>query len=174
MTTYKEEESRRAFEAGQATFMRQWPYAYALGNESQIKGKFEVAPFPAYEGGTAAGILGGYNLGISAFSDAPEAALEFVNFVTRPQPQEIMATKASLPPVLTQTYDDPDVRKVMPFAEELRKAIRQAQPRPVSPVYPQISEAIYKNVYSVINGNVDPDTAAKRMGSEIEKALETF
>jgi multiple sugar transport system substrate-binding protein len=41
-TTYMEEEARRAFEAGRATFMRNWPYAYGLGQESKQKGKFEI------------------------------------------------------------------------------------------------------------------------------------
>jgi ABC-type glycerol-3-phosphate transport system substrate-binding protein len=56
VTTYMEEQSRRSFEAGNATFMRNWPYAFALGNEAKkVKGKFEVAPYPEYEGGGKAG-----------------------------------------------------------------------------------------------------------------------
>jgi hypothetical protein len=48
--------------------------------------------------------------------------------------------------VLNATYDDPQVQNALPFAEELRQAVTQAKSRPVSPVYPQISQAIYKNV----------------------------
>ena len=57
VTTYMEEESRRYFESGKATFMRNWPYAYALGQKkgTAVAGKFAVAPFPEFEGaGTAA------------------------------------------------------------------------------------------------------------------------
>ena len=52
VTTYMEEESRRYFESGKATFMRNWPYAYALGNAegSQVKGKFDVGPVPGVRG----------------------------------------------------------------------------------------------------------------------------
>ena len=85
-----------------------------------------------------------------------------------------MATEASLPPTVTETYDDPAVKKAMPFAEELRTAIEQAQPRPVSPVYPQISEAIYNNVYAALQGDMSADEAASKMNEEIQKALETF
>ena len=175
VTTYKEEESRRAFEAGRATFMRNWPYAFALGNESKIKGKFDIAPFPGYGGGgEGAGVLGGYNLAISAYSKNPEAALNFVNFATSPEAQRVMATKASLPPTLTETYDDPGVKKTLPFAQELRQAVEQAQPRPPSPVYPQISEAIYTNVHNALTGNASPEDAVGTMAAEIEEALKTF
>ena len=172
--TYMEEESRRAFESGKPAAMRNWPYAYALGEDSDIKGKFEVSPLPAFEGGEPAGVLGGYNLGVSAFSKNPEAAVEFINYATNMESQVLMGSKASLPPVLTAAYDDPKLQKAMPFAEQLRTGVEQAQPRPVSPVYTQISEAIYKNVYEAIQGKQDPKAALEKASSEVDKALETF
>jgi multiple sugar transport system substrate-binding protein len=174
VTTYKEEESRRAFESGNATFMRNWPYAYSLGKDSKIADKFDIATFPGFAGNKGAGVLGGYNLAISAYSKNPEGSLAFAEFATNPEQQALMATEASLPPTVTETYDDPAVKKAMPFAEELRTAIEQAQPRPVSPVYPQISEAIFNNVYDALQGKASPDEAASKMNEEIQKALETF
>ena len=173
-TTYKEEESRRAFESGNATFMRNWPYAYALGKDSKIADKFDIATFPGFAGQEGAGVLGGYNLGISAYSKNPEGALAFIEFATKADQQKIQVTEASLPAVVASVYDDPEVKKAMPFAAELRTAIEQAQPRPVSPVYPQISEAVYNNVYDALQGNASPDEAASKMNDEIQKALETF
>jgi multiple sugar transport system substrate-binding protein len=173
-TTYKEEESRRAFESGNATFMRNWPYAYALGKDSKIADKFDISTFPGYNGNEGAGVLGGYNLAISSYSKNPEGSLAFIQYATEPEQQKIMATEASLPPTVTETYDDPEVKKAMPFAAELRDAIDQAQPRPVSPVYPQISEAIFNNVYAALQGKASPDEAAGTMNEEIQKALETF
>ena len=173
-TTYKEEESRRAFESGNATFMRNWPYAYALGKDSKIADKFDISTFPGYNGNEGAGVLGGYNLAISSYSENPEGSLAFIEFATGPEQQKVMATEASLPPTVTETYDDPEVKKAMPFAAELRDAIDQAQPRPVSPVYPQISEAIFNNVYAALQGKTSPDEAASKMNEEIQKALETF
>ena len=174
VTTYKEEESRRAFESGNATFMRNWPYAYALGKDSKIADSFEITTFPGYAGNEGAGVLGGYDLAISAYSKNPEGSLAFIEFATGEDQQKLMATEASLPPTLSAVYDDPAVKKAMPFAAELRTAIEQAQPRPVSPVYPQISEAIYNNAFAALQGDMSPDEAATKMNEEIQKALETF
>ena len=174
VTTYKEEESRRAFESGNATFMRNWPYAYALGKDSKLADKFDIATFPGFAGKDPAGVVGGYNLGISAYSKNPEGSLAFIEFATNPDQQKIMATEASLPPTTSATYDDPAVKKALPFAGELKTAIEQAKPRPVSPVYPQISEAVFNNVYDALQGNASPDEAASKMNDEIQKALETF
>ena len=85
VTTYKEEESRRAFESGNATFMRNWPYAYSLGKDSKIADSFDIATFPGFAGNKGAGVLGGYNLAISAYSKNPEGSLAFAEFATEPE-----------------------------------------------------------------------------------------
>jgi multiple sugar transport system substrate-binding protein len=174
VTTYEEESSRRAFEAGKATFMRNWPYAYALGKESEIADKFAVARFPGFAGGEGAGALGGYNLGISAFSDNPDGSLAFAEFLVQPEFQKEMFVKATLPATVTSVYEDPAVQKEIPFTEELLKALEQAESRPVSPVYTEISQAIYDNVFAVLNGRSSPDEAASAMNSQIEEALQRF
>jgi multiple sugar transport system substrate-binding protein len=173
VTTMQEEEARRAFESGRATFMRNWPYAYETSRDELGK-RFDISPFPAFGNGEAAGVLGGYNLGINANSDNAAGALAFVNYYSSPEAQEILATEGSLPPVLTASYDDPQVRRELPFAEDLRQAITQARPRPVSPVYNQISEAIYENVHQALTGRAEVDAAVTAMNQGIQQALETF
>ena len=174
VSTYKEEEARRAFESGKVTFMRNWPYAYGLGQAApKIKGKFDITPFPSYGGGEGAGVLGGFNLGVSAFSKNPGGALALVNYLTGAEHQLFSATKAN-PPVRAETYDDAKAKKALPFADQLRQAITQAKPRPVSPVYQQISQAIYKNVHDAITGKAQPDAALTKMQQEIDQALKTF
>jgi multiple sugar transport system substrate-binding protein len=176
VTTYMEENARRAFESGKYAYMRNWPYAYALGNAkgSKVAHKFKVAPFPTFEGAGKAGILGGHNLVISAYSKNPKGAVQLIDFLTSEKTEVQDAAKYSLAPVLQATYDDPAVKKALPFAAELKQAVSQAKARPVSPVYPQISEAIYKNVNAALSGSVSAQDALKTADGQINKALATF
>lgn len=174
VTTYKEEESRRAFEAGNASFMRNWPYAYSLGKESKIGKDFDVGTFPSFGGGEPASVLGGINLAISAFSKNPEAAAAFIAFATGPEVQKANFLESASPPATSAAYDDPQVQKKYAFATDLRDAVEQGQSRPVSPVYSQISEAIFNNVHPALQGKMEPKAALTQMSDDIQKALETF
>ena len=81
VTTYGEEEARNVWQAGNAAFMRNWPYAYALGNDpkSVIAGKFDITVLPkGGENGKNAAALGGWQLMVSAYSKAPDAAADLV------------------------------------------------------------------------------------------------
>lgn len=176
VTTYMEEEARRVFESGRATYERQWPYAYALGNMkgSKVKGKFKVAPYPEFEGGGKAAILGGHNMVVSTYSKNPGAALKLIDYFTSPEVMKRAAVKYSKAPILAETYDDADVQKALPFSQQLKQSVEQAKSRPVSPVYTQISQAIYKNVNAVLSGSADPQSALKKADDDINKALATF
>ncbi len=176
VATYMEEESRRAFESGKPAFMRNWSYAYALGNAkgSKVAHKFKVAPFPTFEGGTSAAILGGHNLVVSAYSKNPKGAVTLIDYLTSPEVEKVNAAQFSITPTLSATYSDPEVQKAMPFADALKKNVEAAHARPVSPVYPQISQAIYKNVNAALSGQESPADALKKADSQINSALATF
>ena len=175
VTTYMEPESLAAWQTGKPAFMRNWPYAYGLSQDTpRLKGKFAVAPLPDFEGAGKASILGGGNSVISVFSKNPGGALAVVDFLATQDWQTTLTAKFSQASPLKATWDEPEVQKAIPFWKELRQAIEQARARPVSPVYPQISQAIYKNVNAAISGQTSAEDAMKQAQSDIQKALETF
>jgi multiple sugar transport system substrate-binding protein len=175
VTTYMEEPARLAFEAGKATFMRNWSYAYALGQKAKkVKGRFAVSPLPSFEGGGKGGVLGGNGPVLSAYSKNPKGGLLFIDHLTSPETLERNMAKFSLPSVLNATYDAASVKQAVPYAAELKQAIETAKARPVSPVYPQISQAVNKNVNAALAGQMSPKQALKQGQAEITKALSSF
>lgn len=175
--TFQESETQEAFDSGEPGFMRNWPYAYSIEKQSKTKGlkdNFDVAPLPAFEGGEAAGVLGGSNLVISRFSKNPEGALKLVDLLTKPDAMRLRAVDYSLAPVLTASYDDPEVKKALPFSAALKTAVENARSRPVSPAYTQISAAISSNVARALSGRSTPQAALEEADKAISAAVNTF
>ena len=139
-----------------------------------MKGDFEVAPQPEFEGGGRAGILGGHNLVISAFSKNPGGAVALIDFLTAPETLERDAAEYGLAPPTGATYDAPAVREALPFATELEAAVAQARSLPVTPVYSPVSRAIYVNVNRALTGRVTPEEALRTADREINEALANF
>ncbi|MFJ5956886.1 ABC transporter substrate-binding protein [Paenarthrobacter sp. NPDC092416] len=172
--TYNEDPARLAYESGDFGYQRNWPHVFRLLNATPLAGSFGVAPLPAWEGGKASGVLGGWNLAISAHSTNQAAAVAFIDFATTPEWQKHVAMDYSQAPVNEAAYSDPAVLQKMPFATELLASVKGAKPRPISPVYPQISQAIYKNVYAVLSGTASTEEAVQKMAEEITAAKASF
>ncbi|MBV9000064.1 MAG: ABC transporter substrate-binding protein, partial [Solirubrobacterales bacterium] len=174
VTTYMEPETHQAFATGKYGYMRNWTYAYAVVNTGALKGKVHAAPLPTFAGAGKASILGGHNSVISVYSKDPGLALKFADFFASPAQQKAQILKFSLAAVIPSVYHDPDVLKAVPYAPQLLQALDQAKARPVSPVYPQISQAIYTNVNNALAGRESPQAALKAADSAINSALSTF
>jgi len=176
VTTYMEPETDQAWRSGRYGYMRNWTYAYAANNikDSKVKDKYKVAPLPTFAGAGKAGILGGHNTVISVYTKNPGLSLKLADFIASPEWQKKQLLKYSNAAVVPDVYSDPDVKKAIPYAAELLQALSQAKARPVSPVYPQISQAIYKNVNDALAGRVSPQDALKKADSQITNALSTF
>ena len=172
VTTYKEEDSRSSWQNGDSVFMRNWPYAYSLGNDpstSKIAGKFEVHNM-LYGGNNTTGhsSLGGWQYGINAFSKNPDAAWKFVQHQLNPTSQKTIAIQLSLFSTLKSIYTDPDVLAKNPFFGKMQPVFQNAQPRPVSPFYPDVSNAIQLRIHNALTKQASPADALTALAADLQ------
>ncbi len=166
VTGFDEEAARNMWQAGNAAFMRNWPYAYSLGEQagSAVAGVFDVSPLPAGDaaGGTPAATLGGWQLGVSRYSNNPELAADVALFLASYDEQKIRAVEGSLNPTIMALYEDEDVLEAVPFFGSLYDVFINAVARPstaTAPDYAQVSSAFYSAIHSVLTGQEDAATA---------------
>ena len=156
---YGEEESRGVWQLGNAVFMRNWPYAYGLGNgdDSAVKGKFDVTTLPVgAEGDAPAATLGGWNLAVSKYSPDQDAAIRLVKFLSSPEEQKLRAIEQTNLPTLVATYDDPDVAAKAPIIPLWKDVFLNAVPRPSGPTglkYNEVSSLFWSAVHDTLSGN---------------------
>ena len=155
---YTEEEARGVFQSGNAVFMRNWPYAWALGNaeDSAVKGKIAVAMLP--KGGadgkhTAA--LGGWQLAVSKYSANAEIAADLVAYLTSRDEQKRRAIEGSYNPTIAELYEDREVLEAVPFFGELYETFVNAVARPSKVTgikYNQVSSEFFNAAHDVLSG----------------------
>jgi multiple sugar transport system substrate-binding protein len=168
---FQETQSLNAFSAGQLMFMRNWPYAVAVlnGKGSKVVGKFGVAPLPGPDGHGASS-LGGHSIAISTYSKYKATGLDFLKFIDSETVQRNNLTVGTLAPVISSLYSDPELVKKFTYLPDLLKSIETAVPRPITPYYPGVTEAIQTNAYAAIQGQVDTKTALTNMNAAIKSA----
>jgi trehalose/maltose transport system substrate-binding protein len=174
VTTYAEEEARNVWQAGNAAFMRNWPYAYALGQAegSVIKGKITVSALPAGASGHGASTLGGWQLAVNAKSKHPKEAVELVRYMTGPEEQKRRAIRGSFSPTIASLYKDPDILAATPFFGPLYDVFVNAVARPATATkgkYNQASSAFANAVYSVLTKKQTPEEAVNALESQLAR-----
>ena len=173
--TLLEDDGRNIFQSGNAVFMRNWPYAYGLmggedeENPSAVEGRFDIAPLPTFTGEGTVSSLGGFNLGVSAYSDKIDLAKEFVVWAgTDPDAQELLGNEA-LPPVREDTYEELQDDPVMALLAEV---LPQSRPRPPLPAYNFLSQDIQRAVFAAYNSDVDVAETISGLNDDLNSQLQ--
>lgn len=173
--TYQEPESLDLFIQGRAVFHRNWPYAWQVSNDpgrSGVVGKVGISKLPHFPGGKSYATLGGWQLGISSYSENKEAAWKFVEFLTSPRMQKFIALKAGLAPTRKALYEDEEIINAYPQFSQMQEVFFTAYPRPRTPLYPAASNILQRYFSKVIS---DPDSdiegEAKTASEELDKVL---
>ncbi|HEY6918728.1 MAG TPA: ABC transporter substrate-binding protein [Tabrizicola sp.] len=155
---YQEEEARGVWQTGNAVFMRNWPYAYGLGNgdDSAVKGLFGVTTLPVgKEGDTSAATLGGWNVAVSKYSTKQEAAISLALYLAGPEAQKQRAIAESNLPTIVSLYDDADIAAAQPIIPQWKDVFLNAVPRPSAPTlgkYNEVSAKFWSAVHATLSG----------------------
>ncbi len=176
MSTYKEEEAQAAFLRGDAVFMRNWSYVYALAGDPEQSSigpeQVGVSALPTSEGGESASALGATNLYINATSENAEGAWAMIEYITAPEQQRMRAVEGARLPVLKSSYEDEALLEEVPVMELGERALRSARPRPVSPFYSDMSLVMSESFSGVLLGDVEPGRAVEALQGELEDIIE--
>jgi trehalose/maltose transport system substrate-binding protein len=172
---YAEEESRGVFQSGNAVFMRNWPYAWALGNapDSPIAGNIGVTQLPkGGEDGKHSGVLGGWQLAVSKYSPNAELAVDLVKHLTSPDEQKRRAIKGSYNPTIATLYQDEEVLEASPFFGELYDTFTNAVARPsqvTGDKYNQVSSEFFNAVHAVLSGKTDAASSLAALERSLDR-----
>jgi ABC-type glycerol-3-phosphate transport system substrate-binding protein len=173
--TWHEEESRFAFQNGQSVFMRNWPYAVGLmqdTSQSRVAGRFSVAPMPAGSGGSPTAALGGAQLAINRRTENPQAAWAVMDYLTQPEQMRERARVAGQFPPRMGLYDDGLTADLGIPSATARRVIEYAVPRPVTPVYNQLSEILQIHLHRALTRQTTPAAALARAQRDMQVVLD--
>ncbi len=171
--TYKEEESRQAFQDGRLAFLQNWPYVWNLANaedgSSQINGKFDVCPLPGIGSNSGSSALGGLNYAISAFAKNQGTAIDFISFLASEEQQKAQALASGEAAANIAVYEDPEVLEMYPFFPTLKEAVDAGTSRPQVVKYGDVTQAIQEAAYSVLSGSKEVDESLDALQKTLEE-----
>lgn len=165
LDTATEEIARAGFQADNGGFMANWPYVYGAAKSGVEDGALDQsvlddigwARFPQSVAGTeSAPPLGGINIGVGAYTDHPDFAVEAVECLTTTESQTAYMLAEGNPAARSAVYDDAQIQEAFPMAALIRESINSAGLRPQTPFYPDVSSAVQRT-WSPPR-DVDPDT----------------
>jgi trehalose/maltose transport system substrate-binding protein len=173
VTGYQEEDARGVWHAGNAAFMRNWPYAYSISLESEvIADTFNVAPLPAGDADRGAASLGGWHIGVSQYSENPAAAAAFAIYMTSAENQKFYSIDTSSPPAVFDLYADEDIQAAMPFSSPEVVAVTTARPSTATAaLYNEVSTLYSSAVHSILTGEEDAETALELLELDLMELL---
>lgn len=156
-----------------SAFSINWPYVGSAMKEAnpEVAGKLGFATYPAFVKGQPVKVTtGGMNYAISKYSQHPEETFQAAMCLRNPAHQLETSLEAGDPPVLESLYKDPKFKEGYPMGDVMLEELKTAVPRPVSPLYQNISTIVSTTLAppSAIN----PDTSAEELQTKIQDAID--
>ncbi|MDB9311487.1 ABC transporter substrate-binding protein [Spirulina sp. CS-785/01] len=166
VTTYAEEETRRIFQNDDVVFLRNWPYVFALAQESEISGQFAIKPMVHEPGEPSGACQGGWGLGISKSSQHPDEAWRVAKFISSRETQKQYILKTGYVPSRKSLFNDPEVVEKYSHYPQLLEVVENAALRPPIAQYAQASDILQRYLSAALTGTMTPEEAMNTAAQE--------
>src|SRR5947209_2768992 len=177
VTTMTEDPVYSEWEAGNAAFMRNWAGG-AIGIDmtpSKAQDKFTVHSTLAGGKNTKGhSCIGGWNLGINGFSKNADASWTFIHYLLGADVQKTLTLSQVRFATLQSVYDDAEIVAQVPVIKHLKPIFLDALPRPLSPVYSDLSAAIQLHVHQALTGQTSPTEALGALQSDLQTLISRY
>ncbi|MFO0017962.1 MAG: ABC transporter substrate-binding protein [Synechococcaceae cyanobacterium] len=175
VASFAENEALQLFAAGDAAFLRNWPYAWREIERSggPASGHVGVVPVLAASGQQTGGTLGTWGLSMLKGTPHPQEAAAVLGWLTGPETQRLLALHEGYAPTWTALYEDAELSRQQPMISIQRQALAHAVLRPPSPLYSQLSDVLQRQVNGLISGRGNPAQAmleAQRQSQAVLRA----
>jgi multiple sugar transport system substrate-binding protein len=112
-------------------------------------------------------------MAINAYSPHGEQAWEFIHYMLQQDAQKKAALGAGLAMTLKSIYTDKDVLAKNPLFSQLQAILQNALPRPVSPRYTNVSDALQLRIYQALKREHSPGDALASLETDLKKIVTT-
>jgi multiple sugar transport system substrate-binding protein len=159
-------------QAGRSAFSLNWPYVLSAMRTAKpdLVNDLGYAPYPSVDGGTPKVTLGGMNYAISKYSKRPAEAFDAAMCLRNEKNALSAALDAGDVPALATVFDLPQFKAAYPMADVMLTELKNAVPRPVSPVYQNISTTVSTTLSPP--ASINPQASADQLRKSIQAAIE--
>lgn len=178
--THDEGSSVGMWLAGNTIFMRQWPFAYGLSEDTDILNatdgsgnyiQFGVTAMPTKTGSAdeKSSVVGGAILAINSYSTHQDLAMELIRYLGDTDAQKAELTECSNFPALKSVFDD--LPAGFEWVSEFKAAADKTLSRPVHPKYPDISTEIADKFNDILGGIKSVEKGLGEMDAAIAEII---
>jgi multiple sugar transport system substrate-binding protein len=168
--TYAPNDLLALFQNGEAPFMRNWTFAYALANDpqkSKVAGKVGIAPTLATDGNNGHGCTGGWVLAINSYSQHKDEAWQFIDFLLSKETQLSMSTHAGLISSRPDVVNDAGLQAAQPIFKQLPAILNGGYNRPQLKNYNQFTVPLQAAINGVLSNQGSAVSALNSVQTQV-------
>ena len=174
MSNAQEPEIFADLQNDKSAFSVNWPYVGSAMQSAnpEVAADLGFAPLPVINpGDPPIATLGGMNYAVSAYSEHPDEAYDAAMCLRSPEHQLQTALEAGDPPVHEPLYtSNAEFQESYPMYAVMLEQLQNAVPRPVTPMYQNISTVISNTLSPP--GAIDPKASNQLLQENIQDAID--